>query len=110
LAGLFLPTTEFIRVLDVRQTEIHTAEPLVPEPSTFKFEWAINKLKIRKAPGIYQNPAELFKEGRRTIGFEIFKLVVSIWKKKELPEKWESIIVPKHKELDKTGCNNFRGI
>jgi hypothetical protein len=26
---------------DVRQTEIHTAEPLVPEPSAFEFEMAI---------------------------------------------------------------------
>jgi hypothetical protein len=30
---------------DVRQTEIHTAEPLVPEPSTFEVEMAIEKLK-----------------------------------------------------------------
>jgi hypothetical protein len=28
-------------VNDVRQTEIHTAEPLVPEPSIFEFEMAI---------------------------------------------------------------------
>jgi hypothetical protein len=26
---------------DVRQTEIHTAEPLVPEPSAFDFEMAV---------------------------------------------------------------------
>ena len=32
-------------VNDVRQTEIHTAEPLVPEPSAFEFELAIEKLK-----------------------------------------------------------------
>ena len=30
---------------DVRQEEIHTAEPLVPEPSAFEFELAIEKLK-----------------------------------------------------------------
>ena len=30
---------------DVRQAEIHTAEPLVPEPSTFEVELAIEKLK-----------------------------------------------------------------
>jgi len=30
---------------DVRQTEIHTVEPLVPEPSTFESEMAIEKLK-----------------------------------------------------------------
>ena len=32
-------------VSDVKQTEIHTAEPLVPEPSAFEFEIAIEKLK-----------------------------------------------------------------
>jgi len=33
-------------VNDVRQTEIHTAEPLVPKPSAFEVELAIEKLKI----------------------------------------------------------------
>jgi hypothetical protein len=32
-------------VSDVRQTEIHTAEPLVPESSAFEVEMAIEKLK-----------------------------------------------------------------
>jgi hypothetical protein len=31
-------------VSDVRQAEIHTAEPLVPEPSALEFELAIEKL------------------------------------------------------------------
>jgi hypothetical protein len=36
-------------VSDVRQTEIHTAEPLVPEPSAFEVEMAIEKrTKITK--------------------------------------------------------------
>jgi hypothetical protein len=30
---------------DVRKTEIHTAEPLVPEPCAFEIELAIEKLK-----------------------------------------------------------------
>jgi hypothetical protein len=30
-------------VNDVMQTEIHTAEPLVPEPSAFEVEMAIGK-------------------------------------------------------------------
>jgi hypothetical protein len=32
------------RVSDVRQVEIHTAEPLVPEPSPFEVEIAIAEL------------------------------------------------------------------
>jgi len=31
---------------DVRQAEIYTVEPLVPEPSAFEVELAIGKLKI----------------------------------------------------------------
>ena len=48
---------------DVRQEEIHTAEPLVSEPSAFEVELAIEKLKSHKSPGIYQIPAELIKAG-----------------------------------------------
>jgi len=45
---------------DVRQTELHTAEPLVPEPSAFEVETAIVKPKRHKSRGIDQIPAEQF--------------------------------------------------
>ena len=48
---------------DVRQAEIKTAEPLVPDPSAFAVELAIEKLKSHKSPGIDQIPAELIKTG-----------------------------------------------
>ena len=48
-------------VHDVRQTETHTAEPLVPEPSAFEVDLAIEKLKNHKSPGIDQIPTELIK-------------------------------------------------
>ena len=41
-------------VNDVRHTEIHTAEPLVPEPSAFEVEMIIEELKGHKLPGIDQ--------------------------------------------------------
>ena len=41
-----------------RQTEIHTAEPLVSELSAFQLEMAIGKLKRHKSPDINQIPAE----------------------------------------------------
>jgi len=40
-------------VSEVRQTEIHKAEPLVPDLSAFVVEMAIEKLKGCKLPGIY---------------------------------------------------------
>ena len=98
-------------VHDVRQRETHTAETLVPEPSAFEVDLAIEELKSHKSPGIDQIPAELIKEGNRTIHYQIHKLIVSTWNKEELPEEWkESIIVPNHKKGDKTDCNNYRGI
>ena len=98
-------------VKDVGEAEIHTAEPLVPEPSASEVELAIDKLKSHKLPGIEQIPAELIKAGGRTIYLEIHKLIISIWVKEKLPEEWkESIIVLIHKKGDKTDCNNYRGI
>ena len=38
-------------VKDVGQAEIHTAEPLVPEPSASEVELAIDKLKSHKSTG-----------------------------------------------------------
>ena len=73
-------------VKNVRQAEIRTAEPLVPEPSAAEFELAIDKLKSHKSPGIDQIPAELIKTGGRTICLEIHKIITSIWKKEKLPE------------------------
>ena len=98
-------------VHEVRQTETHTAEPLVPEPSGSEVELAIEKFKSQKSPGIDQIPAELIKEGGRTIHYQIHKLIVCIWNKEELPEEWkESIIVLIYKKGDKIDCNNYRGI
>jgi hypothetical protein len=107
----FLPAVEYTRVNDVRQTEVHTAEPLVPEPSAFKIEMAIEKLKRHKSPGIDQIPANLIKAGGRIIRSEIHKLIISIWIKEELPEEWkESVIVPIYKKGDKTDCSKYRGM
>jgi len=73
-------------VKDFGQAEIHTAEPLVPEPSALEVDLDIDKLKSHKSPGIDQILAELIKAGGRTIFLEIPKLITSIWKKGNLPE------------------------
>jgi hypothetical protein len=92
-----------------RQTEKYTAEPLVSEPSASEVELAIEKLKSHKSPGIDEIPAELIKAGGRTIRREIYKLIISIWKKEELPQEWkETITAPIFKKGDKTDCSNYR--
>jgi hypothetical protein len=98
-------------VHDVKQMDVHTAEPLVPEPSLVEVEIAIGKLKSYKSPGIDHIPAEFIKAGGEKLYSEIHKLICSMWSKEELPQQWkESIIVPIRKEGDKTDCNNYRGI
>jgi hypothetical protein len=44
-------------VTDVRQMEVHTAEPLVPVPSHLEVEIAIAKVKKYKSPGSNKIPA-----------------------------------------------------
>ena len=51
-------------VNDIRQTEMHTAEPLVAVTSASVVESAIEKLKSHKSPGIDQISAELRQEGK----------------------------------------------
>jgi hypothetical protein len=53
-----------LNVTGVKQTEIHTVEPLVPEPSVLSFEMAIEKLKRHRSPGIDHIPAEQRNRGK----------------------------------------------
>jgi hypothetical protein len=68
-------------------------------------------LKKYKSPGRDQIPAELIQAGGKMLLSSIHKLINSVWNKEELPDQWkESIIVPIHKNDDKTDCNNYREI
>jgi hypothetical protein len=88
-------------VNDVRQIEVHTAEPLAPGPS-IEAEIAIAKLKKYKLPGSDQIPAELIQAGGEILLFAIHKLINSVWNKEGLPDQWkESIIIPVHKKSNK---------
>jgi hypothetical protein len=64
-------------VHDVRQMDIHTAEPLVPEPSLVEVEIATGKLKSFKSPGTDNIPVELNKAGGETLYSEIQRLICS---------------------------------
>jgi hypothetical protein len=52
---------------DVRQTAIHTAEPLVPGPSHLEVEIAIAELKKYISPGSDQSPVELIQAVGETL-------------------------------------------
>jgi hypothetical protein len=82
----------------VRQSEMHTAKPFVPECSASEVEDAIGKLKRYKSPGFEHTPAELTQAEGETLHSEIHKLIKLIWNKEELPHQWkESVLVPIHK-------------
>jgi hypothetical protein len=98
-------------VHDVRQMDIHTAEPSMPEANLVEVQIAIGKLKSYKSPYTAQIPAEITKAGGETLYSEIHRLIYSIWSKEELPQQWkESVIIPIHKMGGKNDCNNYRGV
>jgi hypothetical protein len=59
----------------VRQNEMHTAEPFVPEPSASEVEVSVGKLRRYKFPGVVQVPAEVIQAGGETLLSEIHKLI-----------------------------------
>jgi hypothetical protein len=59
--NFFNQALNVLGVHDVRQMGIHTAEPLVPEPSLVEVEIATGKLKTYKSPGTDQIRGELIK-------------------------------------------------
>jgi hypothetical protein len=98
---------------DIRQIEIHTAEPIVPSVSRFEVEITIAKMKKYKSHASDEILAELIRTGCEihVLLSVINKLINSVWNKEELPDHWkESIIVPVHENDDQTDCNNYHGI
>jgi hypothetical protein len=72
---------------DVRQIEVHKAEPLVPGRSHLEVEIAIAKLKKYKSPGSDQILAELIQAESEVLLPVIHKLINSVWNKEELPDQ-----------------------
>jgi hypothetical protein len=91
-----------LSVTDFGQTKTHTAEPTVPEPTSFEDEISTKRLKIYTSPGIDQIPTELIQVGGSTLHSVIHKLINFIWNKAELQQQWkESITVPVYKRAIK---------
>jgi hypothetical protein len=80
-------------VSEVRQIEIHTAEPSVPGFSPLDIEYSIAKLKKYKLPGSGQILAEKIQAEGETLQSEIHKLINSIWNKEEFPDLWKKSII-----------------
>jgi hypothetical protein len=59
----------------VRQTEMHTAKPFVPQPSASEVEVATEKMKRYKSLGAHHIPAELIQAKGKTLRLEIHNLL-----------------------------------
>jgi hypothetical protein len=80
-------------ISDVRQIEIYSAEPLVPDPSPCEVELAIAKLKCCTSPGSDQIPAEMIQVGGEILRSKIHKLINYIWNKEESPVSGRSLLL-----------------
>jgi hypothetical protein len=89
--------SQLFNVHNVRQIDVHSAEPLVPGPSRFEVEIAIAKLKKYKLQCSDQILAEPIQAGGKILLSVFHKLINSIWNKEDLPDQW------------KTDCN-YRGV
>jgi hypothetical protein len=72
---------------------MHTAEPLVPEHSSFEVEIAIENLERYKLPHIDQILAELIQVEGNTLCSQIHKLINSTWNNEEFPQQWKDSII-----------------
>jgi hypothetical protein len=73
--------------------DIHTAEPLVPEPSLVEVETATGNLKSYKSPGTDQIPADLVKVGGETLYSEIHRLICSIWNRRNCHSSGRNLLL-----------------
>jgi hypothetical protein len=87
---------------DVRQSEKHKAEPLVPELAPFEVEVATGKLKHTNHLIVIKFQQNCFKLALEYF-FPRFINLLTTGNKKELPYQWkEAILVPFYRKGDKT--------
>ena len=70
----------------------------VPPPTYYEVNQVTEKLKIHKAAGLDNIPAEPIKQGGTELKTRIHKLIMKIWAEETLPtERTERIICPIYK-------------
>jgi len=87
-----------------KENEIEIEQPTYKEVSDI-----IIKLKENKAPGTGNIPAELIKYAGYILKHRMYKLILVIWNKEQLPIEWmQGIICPIYKKGDRAVCSNYR--
>ena len=95
----------------IERAHIPEVDMHIEEPTIDCVRKAIKSLKNNKAPGLDNISAELIKHGGEILEFQLFKLIIKIWRVEAIPNDWDTgNIIPVHKKGDKTVRANYRGI
>ena len=82
-----------------------------PPPLRSEVARAIRQTPSRKATGLDDFPAELFKAGGETALDRMHRICVAIWETGEWPEEWTfSTFIPFPKKGDLKQCENYRTV
>jgi hypothetical protein len=93
---------------NVRQTKIHTAEPLVPESGAYELEMTITNIIRHQSPGTDKISAELVKERGRTIAVRSITLLIRFVIRRNC--QWSGKSQTVYKKGDKTDCSYYTDI
>ena len=86
-------------------------EQLQDTISAEKFEKALNKIKIGKAPGHDELTGEMIKYLSTSFKIELLNIMNAVKREKKTPKDWNiGIISPIYKSGDSKQCSNYRGI
>jgi hypothetical protein len=97
------------------ENHIHTSETFQEnvelDIDEMGVELDIKELKNYKAPGPDGLPAEVFEYGGDILNKYLYKLIIEIWSKEEMPVNWKvGLICPIYKKGDPLECKNYRDI
>jgi hypothetical protein len=95
---------------DVRQMDIHTDEPLVPESSRVEVEIAIGKLKSYKSPGTDRFRPSWSKQGVKCYVQRYTNLFVLYGISRNCHSSGRNLLVHQFIKRGIRHCNNYRGI
>jgi hypothetical protein len=93
----------------IQSTTDNQTDTEILSPSYNEVCSIINKLKSNKAGGTDNIIHDLIKQGGGTLKQRIYKHIIMIWEKEQLPNQWnEGINFPLYKKGDRLDYTNYR--